>query len=148
MADSLESLRNRIADLADDDGDFLVACSDTDRRPVPLTGKRFPTEDAASEAAGIANEYRDRLRVTDPDLPERRFVVYEVAAESITLVSTRERVAGNRDNGLPRTSRSVTLAGEGEREWLRMENAPLVYLRRNGDLLDDAAVERQLDSKL
>lgn len=148
MADSLETLRERIADLADDDGGFVAACSDTDRRPVPLTGKRFPTEDAASEAAEIANEYRDRLRATDPDLPQRRFVVYEVAADPIFLVSTREQAAGSRANGLPRTSRTVTLAGDGEREWLRMENAPLVHLRRNGDLLDDAAVERQLDSKL
>lgn len=148
MADSLETLRERIADLADHDGDFVAACSDTDRRPVPLTGKRFPTEDAASEAAEIACEYRDRLRATDPDLPERRFVVYEVAADPVLLVSTREQAAGSRANGLPRTSRTVTLAGDGEREWLRMENAPLVHLRRNGDLLDDAAVERQLNSKL
>ena len=148
MADSLASIRRRIADLCDDDGDFYVACADTDDCPAPLTGRRFPSEEAAREAADLARTYRADLRESDPDLPEHRLSVYELSGESLTLVSTRERVAGLRDNGLPRTSRSVMLSGDGEREWLRMDNAPLVHVRSDGEPLPDDAVERQLDSKL
>jgi|SRR6056297_1104361 len=148
MADSLDSIRRAIADLSDDDGEFYVACAETDDCPAPLTGRRFPTEAAASEAAALAREYRDRLRESDPDLPERRLTVYELSGDALTLVSTRERTGGQRENGLPRTSRSVMLSGDGEREWLRMDNAPLVHVRRDGDPLPDDAVERQLESKL
>ncbi|WP_135830444.1 DUF7552 domain-containing protein [Halorussus halobius] len=148
MADSLASIRREIADLCDDDGDFYVACADTDDCPAPLTGRRFPTEEAAESAADLARTYRDELRESDADLPERRLSVYELSGEALTLVSTRERVGGLRENGLPRTSRSVMLSGGGEREWLRMDNAPLVHVRRDGEPLPDDAIERQLDSKL
>jgi len=148
MADSLANIRRQIADLARDDGDFYVACAETDDSPAPLTGRRFPSEEAASEAADLARSYRDALRESDPDLPEHRLAVYELSGESLTLVSTRERAAGQRRNGLPRSSRSVMLSGDGEREWLRMNNAPLVHVRRDGEPLPDDAVERQLDSKL
>ena len=148
MADSLVTIRRRIADLATDDGDFYVACAETYDRPAPLTGKRFPSERVANRAADLARAYRATLRESDPDLPERRLSVYERARENLTLVSTRKPVAGQRANGLPRTSRSVTLSGDGEREWLRMDNAPLVHVRRGGEPLPDDAIERQLDSKL
>lgn len=148
MADSLDRLRRRIADLAADDGTFYVACARTDRRPDPLTGKRFASEEAANEAVDLATDYRERLRETDPDLPEYTFAVYEDAADPLAAVSTRERAPGRRENGLPRTSRSITLSGENDREWLRMDNAPVVHVRRDGEPLPDDAVSRQLDSKL
>jgi hypothetical protein len=148
MADSLDALRRRIADRATEDGDYYVACADTDAQPAPLTSHRFPSETAAEEAAELARAYRVTLRESDPELPERRLSVYEASGDSLTLVSTRERVAGQRANGLPRTSRSVTLSGDGDREWLRMDNAPLVFVRRDGEPLPDDAVERQLDVKL
>jgi hypothetical protein len=148
MSDSLEALRRQIAECATDDGDFYVACAETDERPAPLTGRRFPSEDAAEDAAELAREYRDILRESDPELPEYCFAVYEQSGEPLTIVSTREQAEGQRENGLPRTSRSVTISGDGEREWLRMDNAPVVHVRRDGEPLPDDAVERQLDSKL
>lgn len=148
MSDSLAGIRRRIDELSAEDGDFYVACAETDDCPAPLTGRRFASAEAAGEAADLARAYRDALRESDPDLPERRLSVYERSGDALTLVSTRERAAGQRDNGLPRTSRSVMLSGGGEREWLRMDNAPLVHVRRDGEPLPDDAVERQLDSKL
>src|SRR6056297_2113358 len=148
MSDSLDAIRRKIAALATGSGDFYVACADTDERPAPLSGRRFPTEEAASSAADLARSYRKLLRETDPNLPERRLSVYERVDDPPTMVSTRERTAGTRENGLPRTSRSVTLSGDCESEWLRMDNAPLVHVRSEGEPLPDDAVERQLESKL
>lgn len=148
MADSLATIRREIADRATEDGDFYVACADTDSQPTPLTGRRFPSASVAEEAADLARAYRATLRESDPELPERRLSVYEASGDSPTLVSTRERVPGQRANGLPRTSRTVTLSGDGDHEWLRMDNAPLVFVRRDGEPLPDDAVERQLDAKL
>jgi hypothetical protein len=148
MSDSLDAIRREIADLATEDGDFYVACADTDERPAPLSGRRFPTEETASSAADLARSYRSLLRESDPNLPERRLSVYERAENPPTMVSIRERAGGTRENGLPRTSRSVTLSGDCESEWLRMDNAPLVHVRSDGEPLPDDAVERQLDTKL
>ncbi|MFC4450150.1 DUF7552 domain-containing protein [Halorussus aquaticus] len=148
MADSLDSIRQIIGELADDDGDFYVACAETDECPAPLTGRRFPSEAAAREAADLARRYRGTLRESDTELPEHRLSVYENGGEPLTIVSTRKRAAGRRENGLPRTSRSVVLSGDGEHEWLRMDNAPVVHVRQDGEPLPDDAVERQLDSKL
>ena len=147
MTDAAD-LRQRIEELAADDGRFRVACARTGERPTPVTSCRFPTREAAASAAALASEYREALREVDPDLPERDLEAYAASDDPVTLVSTRERAGGRRENGLPRTSRSVTLTGEGEREWLRMDNAPLVHIRREGEPLDDAAIERQLDAKL
>ncbi|WP_128478161.1 DUF7552 domain-containing protein [Halorussus pelagicus] len=148
MTCSLDAIRGEIADLAADGGDFYVACADTDECPAPLTGREFPTEAAANEAADLARTYREALRETDPQLPEHRLSVYERPGDAPTLVSTRERTEGRRANGLPQSSRSVTLSGDCESEWLRMDNAPLVHVRSDGEPLPDDAVERQLDSKL
>ncbi|WP_135851255.1 DUF7552 domain-containing protein [Halorussus salinus] len=148
MPDSLDAIRREIADLAAEEGDFYVACADTDERPAPLSGRRFPTEEAASSAAALARSYRELLRESDPNLPERRLSVYERADDPPTAVSTRKRTEETRENGLPRTSRSVTLSGDCESEWLRMDNAPLVHVRSDGEPLPDDAVERQLESKL
>ncbi|MFC4551843.1 MULTISPECIES: DUF7552 domain-containing protein [Halorussus] len=141
-------LRDRIAELAAEDGEFYLACPETGDRPTPVADHRFPTERAADEAADLATEYRTALREADPDLPERSLVVYEVESDPLRMVATRERAPGQRANGLPRSSRTVTLSGDDEREWLRMDNAPLVHVRRDGEPLPDDAVSRQLDSKL
>lgn len=148
MTGSLAAIRKEIADLATDDGDYYVACADTDTCPVPLTGRLFPSEEAAEKAADLTETYRSLLRESDPDLPEYRPVVYERSGDPVTLVSTRERAPGRRANGLPRTSQSVVLSGDGEREWLRMDNAPLVHIRQDGEALPDEAIERQLSAKL
>ena len=148
MSDSLEALRRQIAERTADDGDYYVACAETDERPAPLTGRRFSSEESAEEAAQLARSYREILRESDSDLPEHRFAVYEQSGNPLTIVSTREQAEGKRENGLPRTSRSVTVSGDGEREWLRMDNAPVVHVRQDGEPLPDDAVERQLDVKL
>lgn len=148
MAATLPTLREKLDKLTAEDGDFAVACADTGDSPVPLTGARFESEDDAQKAAELAHAYREQLRETDPDLPERSLTVYETASDPLTLVSTREPADGRRENGLPRSSRSVTLSGDDEHEWLRMDNAPLVHVSHDGDPLDDAAIERQLDAKL
>jgi hypothetical protein len=148
MSDSMDAIRREVEERTDETGDFYVACADTDERPAPLTGRRFPTEAAASEAVALARSYREALRESDSELPERRLTVYERGGDAPTLVSTRERTAERRENGLPRTSRSVTLSGDRESEWLRMDNAPLVHVRSDGEPLPDDAVERQLESKL
>lgn len=148
MAAHLDRLREQIDELATDRGDFSVACAETDRRPAPLSGRRFPSADAARTAADRAREYRRRLRELDPGLPTYRLAVYEASDGGPTLVSTRERAAGRRANGLPKSSRSVTLAGDRDRAWLRMDNAPLVHVSHGGEPLGDDAVARQLDAKL
>lgn len=148
MADTLPTLRDELTQLTVENGSFAVACADTGKSPVPLTGERFASEDDAQEAAELARAYREQLRAADPDLPERTLVVYETENDPITLVSTREPAEGRRPNGLPRSSRSVTLSGDDETEWLRMDNAPLVHVSHDGDPLDDVAIERQLDAKL
>ena len=43
-------------------------------------------------------------------------------------------------------SGSITLSGDGDQEWLRMDRAPIVTVREDGEPLDDAAVERQLNA--
>jgi hypothetical protein len=44
--------------------------------------------------------------------------------------------------------RSITLSGDGDREWLRMDHAPVVTVREDGEPLDDAVVARQLNAEL
>ncbi|WP_433630755.1 DUF7552 domain-containing protein [Halomicrococcus sp. NG-SE-24] len=148
MDETLRAARSEIEELAVEDGEFCVACAETGERPPPVTGARFANADDARRAAALAREYRDGLREHDPDLPRHRFVVSESAARSLQFAGVRERTDDTRANGLPRTSRSVVAAGDGEGEWLRMANAPLVHLTRNGDPVGDDAVGRQLDSKL
>jgi hypothetical protein len=56
---------------------------------------------------------------------------------------------GSRGSGRDRQpSRSITLSGKNDEEWLRMERAPVVTVREDGEPLDDAAIERQLNVEL
>ncbi|NHN58854.1 MULTISPECIES: hypothetical protein [Halorussus] len=74
---TLRDLRERIADRHDDDGRYYVNCARTGERPVPVSGKRFPSREAAVEAAELAAEYRAELRRYDPRLPHYDLVVSE-----------------------------------------------------------------------
>lgn len=70
---SLRSLRRRIEALATDDGAFVVAVASAAIRPVPASGLRFGSLDAAREAARLTATYRRALRRYDAALP--RYVV-------------------------------------------------------------------------
>ncbi|NHN58779.1 MULTISPECIES: hypothetical protein [Halorussus] len=140
MPDRLEPLRSRIDELTDPDGDFAVVCPLSDKRPVPVRGASFPSADAAETAVGLVREYREVLREVDPHLEAIPIVASEVGADPLTLDGASEC--------LGRSSGSVTVSGEGDGEWLRMDDAPVVHVRRDGELLDDDAVTRQLRAKL
>ncbi len=150
MDDILRETRREIEALAVENGRsrFSVVCADTGECPMPITGKQFEDHDDASRAAELARRYRDALREHDPDVPHYRFVVTEESADPVQMTGVRERTDDTRANGLPQTQRSVTVASDGNGEWLTMDNAPLVHLARDCGPVGDDAVGRQLDSKL
>ncbi|WP_227376607.1 DUF7552 domain-containing protein [Haladaptatus halobius] len=148
MDETLRRTRREIEQLAVDDGRFSVACADTGERPMPITGTRFETDEDAHRATELACKYRNALREHDPDVPHYRFVVNEESPRPLQMASVRERTSGIRANGLPQTRRSVTIASDGDGEWVEMENAPIVHLSRDDGPVGDDAVSRQLDSKL
>lgn len=151
-ASEIEAARERVADLACDDGDdgdtFQVACTRTGARPEPVAGREFATVADAEAAADAARRYRDALRALDPALPDYDFAVYETGPEPLQVASVRERTADRRENGLPRCHQSVTVAGARDDEWLRVENCPVIHVRTDADPLDDEVIGRQLDAKL
>lgn len=55
---------------------------------------------------------------------------------------------GHPDGNRRQPSRSFTLAGDGEGEWLRMDDAPVVTVREDGEPLSDVTVGHQLNAKL
>lgn len=140
MPDRLEALRSRIDELTEPDGDFAVVCPLSGKRPVPVRGAAFPSADAAETAVELVREYREVLREVDPHLEAVPIVASEVGADPLSIDGATEC--------LGRSSRSVTVSGEGDGEWLRMDDAPVVHVRRDGELLDDDAVTRQLRAKL
>ncbi|MCO8246593.1 MULTISPECIES: hypothetical protein [unclassified Haladaptatus] len=148
MDDILRQTRREIEELAADSGSFSVTCAETGECPTPITGTRFETHDDAARAADLAREYRTALREHDPDVPEYRFVVTELPTDSLQMVGVRERTNDVRANGLPQTERSVTVTSDRDGAWLTMKNAPLVHLARDCGPVGDAAVGRQLESKL
>ncbi|UPV73688.1 hypothetical protein M0R89_14215 [Halorussus limi] len=163
MTDSLEHLRERITDLTDPDGDFVVVCPLSGKCPVPVRGETFPSADAAEEAVDLVCEYRRVLREVDPHLENIPIVATERTADPLALdahersergggaersAETARRSRTRRARARRTTGRSVSLSGDGDGEWLRMENAPLVHVRRDGELLDDETVSRQLRSEL
>jgi hypothetical protein len=159
MTDSLETLRERITDSTDPDGDFAVVCPLSGKCPVPVRGESFPSADAAEAAVDLVIDYRTLLREVDPHLENVPIVAVRRTAEPLALDArersdrademrcadeTARRIRTRRtDTGL-----SVSLSGEGDDEWLRMENAPVVHVRRDGELLDDETVSQQLRSEL
>ncbi len=144
----LRRTRRKIEALATDSGPFAVTCGETGECPTPITGTRFETHDDAARAGDLAREYRDALREHDPDIPEYRFVVTELPTDSLQMIGVRERTNDVRANGLPQTQRSVTVTSDRDGAWLTMKNAPLVHLARDSGPVGDAAVGRQLESKL
>jgi hypothetical protein len=140
MTDRLEHLHQRIDDLTDPDGDFAVVCPVSGKRPVPVRGERFSSADAAEAAVELVREYRTVLREVDPHLESIPIVAVQTAVDPLAL--------DGESGSLGRPSRSVSLSGEDDGEWLRMDDAPVVHVRRNGELLDDGTVFRQLDAQL
>ncbi|MFC7229100.1 hypothetical protein N0B31_16975 [Salinirubellus salinus] len=138
--------RDRVAALVADEGPFTVACAETGVSPPPVSDARFASFADAERARDAAVDYRTALRNLDPGLPSYDLAVCEARDTSLGFASVRETTADRRANGLPRTRRTVTLAGAGSDEWLRVENAPVVDLVGPETLLDDEVVERQLEA--
>lgn len=168
MPDRLEDLHRKIADLTDPNGDFSVVCPLNGKRPVPVKGRSFPSADAAEDALDLVREYRSVLREVDPHLENLPLAAVEEVAEPLQLKfdserASRRRFSDDRDqtsnwrapserayshgNGR-QPSQSITLSGDGEHEWLRIDDAPVVTVREDGEPLGDGAVERQLNAKL
>jgi hypothetical protein len=148
LAETVRSARRRLSDLEQPDGGFTVVCRDTGFRPEPVRDAQFGSYEDAERARDAAGRYRDAMRTLDPSLSEYDLVVSRTAETSLEVASVRELTEKRRANGLPRSRQTVTLAGSGSDEWLRVENGPVVHLSGPDSLLDDEFVTRQLDSKL
>ncbi|WP_255151542.1 DUF7552 domain-containing protein [Halorarius halobius] len=136
--------RARVEALSADGGAFAVACRESGISPPPVSDARFDTFDAAEQARRAAETYREALRELDPGLERYDLAVCEPTDDGVGFASVTETTTDRRANGLPRARRTVTLAGGGRDEWLRVENAPVVDLVGPDALLDDEVVERQL----
>ncbi|RXK51434.1 DUF7552 domain-containing protein [Halorientalis pallida] len=141
-------MRARIAELRTDDGEFVVACRDTGVRPEPVTDARFARYADAERACSAASRYRTAMRELAPELTRHDLTVSTVREGTVELAAVREATDRRRPNGLPHSRQTVTLAGSGNDEWLRVENGPVVHFTGPDSLLDDEFVTRQLDSKL
>ncbi len=148
VSTTLRRARHTVDELATADGQYVVACALTGRAPAPIDDARFDSTVDARRAARAASRYHEALADLDPDRPEYRFVVYEAAGSSLEVAHTREPTAKRRANGLPRSESTVTLSGDRDGEWLRMENAPVVHLSRGTGPFEDDVVSRQLEAKL
>lgn len=145
---TFQSARERIRELATENGDFHVACVETGQCPEPVGDATFATVEDAAAAIEAARQYADALRALDHGFPDYDLAVYRTSNESVDVSTIRERTSEVRPNGLPRSRQVTTVSGGRDGEWLRMENAPVVFLSRNADLIDDETVERQLQTKL
>ncbi len=74
---TLVEIREHIAALARDDGDYGLICARTGERPFPVAGKRFPDRATAAAAARATEQYRAALRRYDPRLPAHDVIVRE-----------------------------------------------------------------------
>ena len=138
--------RDRVDALAVPEGPFTVACAETGVSPPPVSDARFDSFADAERARDAAVDYRPALRELDPGLEPYDLAVCAARDTSLGFASVRETTTDRRENGLPRTRRTVTMAGAGSDEWLRVENAPVVDLVGPETLLDDEVVERQLET--
>jgi hypothetical protein len=145
---TLRRAREEVERLAVPDGGFVVVCRDSGVSPPPVSTARFGTYADAERARTAAVGYREALSDLDPSLPSHDLAVSEAWDDTLRFASVRETTGDRRENGLPRSSRTVTLAGDGRDEWLRIENAPVVHLRGPDALLDDEVIERQLRATL
>lgn len=140
--------REQVEAVASDEGPFGVACKETGRRPAPVSNTRFQSYEAAELACLAARSYRDTLRELDPSLPAYDLTVCEIDETNVDVLQVREQTGDHRDNGLPKSTQSVTLSGGGTDEWLQVDNGPVVDLCGPDSLLDDEFVSRQLESTL
>ncbi|WP_424018347.1 DUF7552 domain-containing protein [Halorientalis pallida] len=146
--ETIRTARARIEDRRTEDGEFVVACRDSGVRPEPVTDARFASYADAERACSAARRYRTAMRELDPELTQHDLVVSTVEEGAVDLAAVREATDRRRANGLPHSRQTVTLAGSGNDEWLRVENGPVVHFTGPDSLLDDEFVTRQLDSKL
>jgi hypothetical protein len=72
----LATIRGRLEALADNDGEFVVACARTGERPFPVAGLRFPDRETAADALSLATAYRETLARYDPWTPRYDLVVH------------------------------------------------------------------------
>lgn len=94
VGETLAEIRARVEALASDDGEFHVACARTGERPVPAAGERFPSREAAREAARATERYRAALRRYDPRVPHRDPIVRQEAAGRIDADERSENRRG------------------------------------------------------
>ena len=148
VVDAVAACRERVDRLANDEGEFVVACRETGVRPAPVTGSRFDTYEEAEQARDAARRYRAAMRSLDPDLARYDLAVCERGSGGVEFASVREGTDATRTNGLPQSRQTATLTGDRTDEWLKVENAPLVHLRGPDSPLDDEIVERQIGVQL
>jgi hypothetical protein len=148
VAVTVRNARDVVADLACEDGAFVVVGKETGVSPDPVSAVAFETYAAAERARDAAARYRAAMRDLDPGLPTFDLVACERQSGTVELATVRESTTERRGNGLPQARQTVTATGDRRDEWLRVENAPLVHLAGPESLLDDALVTRQLRSKL
>ncbi|RDI72718.1 DUF7551 domain-containing protein [Halopelagius longus] len=79
---SLREIRDRIDELADEDGRYGIVCGRTGERIVPVADARFEDRAAAAEAAKLAEEYRAALRRYDPRVMVHDPIVRDASASS------------------------------------------------------------------
>jgi hypothetical protein len=87
---TLVEIREHIASLASDGGEYYVVCGRTGDRPVPATGKRFDTRSTAQSAARATEQYRTALRRYDPQLPYYDLIVCQEAERAIGTGRSRQ----------------------------------------------------------
>jgi len=146
--ETIRAARDTVAALRSTDGGFVVSCRESGIRPAPVTDARFDTHADAQRACDAAHRYRDAMRTLDPSLSRYDLVVSPIDETALEVASVRELTDRRRANGLPASRRTVTLAGTGSDEWLRVENGPVVHFTGPDSLLDDEVIARQLRSKL
>ena len=146
--ETIRAARDTVAALQSAEGDFVVSCRESGIRPEPVTDARFDSHSDAQQACDAARRYRDAMRTLDPSLSQYDLVVSPVDETPLEVASVREQTGRRRANGLPASRRTVTLAGTGSDEWLRVENGPVVHFTGPDSLLDDEVIARQLRSKL
>ena len=72
---TLQDIRDRIADLANETGEYYLVCARSGDRPVPASGLRFDRRRTARAAARMTEQYRAALRRYDPRLPYHDVIV-------------------------------------------------------------------------
>ncbi|QLG50086.1 DUF7552 domain-containing protein [Natrinema halophilum] len=148
VKETLEQARRLIEELSVPNGEFAVVCKDTGVVPEPVTDASFNSYEAADCACEAARQYREALGTLDRSLTRYDLVASERFTGSLESSTVRESIDRRRANGLPQTRQTVTVAGDRNDEWLRIENCPVVHLAGPDSLLDDEFVSRQLDSNV